>query len=293
MEKLTVFTPTYNRAYCLHQCYESLCRQTNQNFKWLIIDDGSIDKTKELIQAWMKEEKLSIHYVYQQNQGMHGAHNTAYELIETELNVCLDSDDYLADDAVEQILIFWKKYGSEEVSGIACLNANTNGKLIGTKLPDIPSATLYDIYNKYEVKGDKKLVYRTALMNMYRYPLFEKERYVGLDYKYLKLDEKYPLLLFNHIVCYVDYQMDGSSNTMLRQYKKNPAGFTFYRKELMQLSQASTLFKFRQAVHYVSSSLFMKNTRFLMDTPKKILTLAAIPAGLVLTGYIQLKTLKS
>ena len=49
---------------------------------------------------------------------MHGAHNTAYELIDTELNVCIDSDDYMPDDAVEKIIPFWKKYGSDKVSGI-------------------------------------------------------------------------------------------------------------------------------------------------------------------------------
>ena len=42
---------------------------------------------------------------------MHGAHNTAYKLIETELNVCIDSDDYMPDDAVENIINYWEKHG--------------------------------------------------------------------------------------------------------------------------------------------------------------------------------------
>ena len=97
MKKLTVFTPTYNRAYCLGNCYESLVRQTCQDFIWLIIDDGSSDHTKELVEDWKKENKIEIKYVWQENTGMHGAHNTAYEIIETELNVCIDSDDYMPD----------------------------------------------------------------------------------------------------------------------------------------------------------------------------------------------------
>src|SRR4051812_28952818 len=123
MKKLTVFTPTYNRAYCLGNCYKSLVRQTCQDFIWLIIDDGSTDDTKELIEAWKKENKIEIKYVWQENRGMHGAHNTAYELIETELNVCIDSDDYMPDQAVEHIISTWNQYGGESVSGVIGLDS--------------------------------------------------------------------------------------------------------------------------------------------------------------------------
>lgn len=81
---LTVFTPAYNRAYTLHKCYESLKMQTNKDFVWLIIDDGSTDNTRELVESWINENIVHITYHYQKNQGMHGAHNTAYELIDTE-----------------------------------------------------------------------------------------------------------------------------------------------------------------------------------------------------------------
>ena len=85
MKTLTVFTPSYNRAYTLHKCYESLLRQTSKDFTWLIIDDGSSDNTKELVDSWINENKIEINYIYQENQGMHGAHNTAYKNIKTEL----------------------------------------------------------------------------------------------------------------------------------------------------------------------------------------------------------------
>ncbi|SDN21771.1 glycosyltransferase family 2 protein [Alkalicoccus daliensis] len=292
MEKLTIFTPTYNRAYCLHRCYESLCRQTTKDFIWMIIDDGSEDNTNLLVSDWITENKIKIKYLYQPNQGMHGAHNTAYENISTELNVCLDSDDFFTDSAVETILTFWKNESSEKVSGIVCLNENLKGDVIGTRLPAIKAATLYNLYHKHKVRGDKKLIYRSELTKQFRYPLFHNERYVGLDYKYLKIDEKFPLLILNQVVCCVDYQLDGSSHNMFHQYRRNPRGFAFYRKELMQLSYATVTFKFRQAVHFVSSSLLMKNKKFLKETPEKILTIAALPAGMLLTSYIKFKTTK-
>jgi len=291
LKKLTVFTPTYNRAYCIHQCYESLKRQTCKDFIWLIIDDGSTDNTKGIVNGWIDENIIQIKYHWQDNQGMHGAHNTAYHLIDTELNVCIDSDDYMPDDAVEKIIDTWKKYGGNEVSGIIGLDANHKNEIIGTRLPQhIKRSTLFDLYNKYGVTGDKKLVYRTELTKQYPYPLFENERYVGLAYKYHMIDKQYEMVLMNEIICCVEYLEDGSSRNMLHQYRKNPRGFAFYRKEMMKLPFGSSSFKFRQAIHYVSSSLISKNWRFLQDTPSKGLTLLAIPLGIALYFYITTKT---
>ena len=115
MKTLTVFTPAYNRAYSIHLCYESLLRQTSKDFVWLVVDDGSSDETAQLISEWQKRDNgFEIKYVYKQNGGMHTAHNTAYENIDTELNVCIDSDDYMTDDAVEKIVNFWQENGNEK-----------------------------------------------------------------------------------------------------------------------------------------------------------------------------------
>lgn len=291
LKKLTVFTPTFNRAYCLHVCYESLKSQTNKKFIWLIIDDGSTDNTEELVETWKREDDIEIRYIKQDNQGMHGAHNTAYENIDTELNVCIDSDDCMPIDAVEKILDFWEKHGSDQVSGMIGLDSFKNGEIIGTKMPaSIKESTLFDLYNKHDVKGDKKLVYRSELTKKYSYPIFENEKYVGLAYKYHKLDEEFPLLLLNEILCVVEYLPDGSSLNMLKQYRVNPKGFAFYRKELMKLPFADMKFKYRQAIHYVSSSLISKNKNFIKESPSRLLTFLATPLGLILYFLIMSRT---
>ncbi|MDB2050469.1 glycosyltransferase family 2 protein, partial [Clostridium perfringens] len=123
MKTLTIFTPSYNRAYCLHKCYESLCKQSYKDFDWLIIDDGSTDNTKELVEKWCtRNNGFSIRYIYKNNGGLHTAYNAAIENIETELSMCIDSDDYVPDDGVEKILKFWHKYGSDEYAGIVGLD---------------------------------------------------------------------------------------------------------------------------------------------------------------------------
>ena len=122
---LTVFTPAYNRDYSIHLCYESLCRQTSKDFVWLVVDDGSTDNTAQLIKEWQaKDNGFPINYVYKENGGMHTAHNTAYENMDTELSVCIDSDDYMTDDAVEKIVDCWEKHRDEKYAGIIAARVN-------------------------------------------------------------------------------------------------------------------------------------------------------------------------
>lgn len=283
---LTIFTPAYNRAYTLHRCYESLIRQTSKDFVWLIIDDGSTDCTKELVNTWITESIFPIQYYYQSNQGMHGAHNTAYELIDTELNICIDSDDYMTDDAVEKIVTFWKGNGDSKYAGMIALDATHDGVIIGTPLPmDKKDTTLGDFYFKGG-KGDKKLIYRTSVMRRYSpYPVFEGEKYVGLSYKYILADQDYTLLILNEVVCIVEYMPDGSSLNMIHQYRNNPRGFAEFRKLVMTYSPDFKS-KFKQCIHYVSNSIMLHNQYFIKESPCKGITVLAIPFGVLLYFYI-------
>lgn len=290
MKTLTVFTPAYNRASTIGRTYESLCRQTCDDFEWLVIDDGSSDNTKEIVESYIQEKKISIRYIYQQNQGMHGAHNTAYANITTELNTCIDSDDYMPDDAVEKIVTFWRSLSTEQrvkYAGIIGLDYADGGGLIGTKFPDTMHETTLQGFYRTGGRGDKKMVYRTDVITRYpEYPLFEGERYVGLAYKYMLIDQDYKLLTLNEPLVVVDYQLDGSSSSMYKQYWRNPRGFTFFRKTEMRIT-TSLKRKFIVCIHYVSSSIISGNKRFLIESPCKLLTLLAIPFGVLL--YLRIR----
>ena len=287
MATLTVFTPTYNRAYILKQCYDSLCRQTCKDFVWLIVDDGSSDNTKEIVDEWMDQDNgFEIRYVYKENGGMHTGHNKAYELIDTELNVCIDSDDYMPDDAVELIVDFWNENRDSSYSGIIALDVYKNGQVIGKELPNKKSTTLSGYYQNGG-QGDKKLIYRTEVINKYpAYPEFEGEKFVPLDYKYLLADQDYELLIMNKPVCIVEYMEDGSSKNMLRQYYRNPKGFAFMRKVHMKYDKGFVR-RFKTCIHYVSSSFISGNRRFISESVNKPLTILAIPFGLCLYCIIK------
>ena len=287
MPTLTVFTPAYNRAHTLGRTYQSLCRQTCKDFCWLIIDDGSTDNTRQLVERWIEEGRIPIQYIYQKNQGMHGAHNTAYRNINTLLNTCIDSDDYMPDDAVEKILDCWERYGNDRVAGIIGLDVTQGGKVIGTSFPrEMKTTTLQGFYQAGG-SGDKKLVYRTDVIKRYpEYPIFEGERYVGLAYKYMLIDQDYELITLNEPLVIVEYQQDGSSFNMYKQYWNNPRGFAFFRKAEMRLTK-SLKRKLMVCTHYVSSSIIAHNWKFMQESPEKLLTLLCIPAGFFL--YLVIK----
>lgn len=290
---LTVFTPAYNRAHTLPRTYESLCIQNCKDFVWLIVDDGSTDNTAELVKFWQSNDNgFEIRYIYKKNGGMHTAHNTAYANIDTELNVCIDSDDMLAEDAVEKIIKKWESVREMGYAGIVGLDADLGGNLIGKPFPDDMIETTLSGYYAGGGAGDKKLVYRTDIIRDYPdYPTFEGEKYVSLAYKYLLIDQSYKLAVLNEVLCNVDYQQDGSTGTMFKQYLKNPCGFAFWRKLRMTYPDSRKRLVI-DCIHYCSSSIISKDRKYISESPKKLLTIFCTPAGFLLTMYIKRKAEK-
>lgn len=290
MSFLTVFTPTYNRAHTLGRTYESLCKQRCKEFIWLIVDDGSTDHTKELVKKWQQQDHgFEIQYIYKENGGMHTAHNTAYANIHTELNVCIDSDDKMTSDAVGKIKEAWEQIRDKKYAGIIALDADFEGNIIGKSFPDDMAETTLGGYYASGGRGDKKLIYRTDVINSVpEYPVFSGEKYVGLVYKYTLIDQKYKLYILNDAVCEVEYQPNGSSGTMWRQYLQNPKGFAFLRKIAMQYPVSKKRLV-KDCIHYCSSSQIAKNSNYIKESPRKVLTVFCSPLGWILTGIIRRK----
>lgn len=286
---ITVFTPTYNREYLLPRLYESLVLQTSHDFKWLVIDDGSTDNTKELVEEWIKNNKIEIQYLYKENGGMHTGHNEAYKIIDTELNVCIDSDDYLPQNAIEIITEFWLKNKKENYAGILGLDIYQNGDLVSNrKFPSNKKhGKYYQLKGKYNMKGDIKFVYRTEIIKKYPdYPVFRSENFTPLGYKYMLIDQDYDMLFLNKPLCIVEYMADGSSKNIIYQYFNNPRGFIYERK--IRMVHAYTFKeRFINAMHYVSSSIIIGNRKFIQDSTNKFLTILALPFGYLLHKYLK------
>ena len=284
---LTVFTPAYNRAYTLPRTYEGMKQQKNTDFIWLIVDDGSSDNTAELVKQWQQEENgFEIRYIYKENGGMHTAHNTAYAMIDTELNTCVDSDDALAPDAVQIIYDAWQRVKDKGYAGLLALDAEFSGKLIGTGFPDGMESTTLGGYYRNGRWGDKKLILRTDVVRQYPpYPTFEGERFVPLGSLYTMIDKNHELYVVDQVVCLVEYLPDGSTNNMIRQYYRNPNGFRYSR--LVTLTERTTLKrKIMVYVHYAAESI-LAGKPIVKDAPNKLLGFMSIPFGWALACHIR------
>ena len=344
MKTLTVFTPTYNRKHTLPRTFESLCRQTCDDFEWLIIDDGSSDGTREWVESigkrlevrderledrelrsfdWMGRvlhenqnenrnddyfkiivdrsltshlSPLTITYIYKPNGGLYTGYNVAYQTIKTELCVCIDSDDFMPDDAVEKILDKWKCLTEEDKKkycGIVGLDYNVvDKKPIGGEFPkDMESAWGLEIPHV----GDTKYVFRTELMREVAPQIgFEGEKDYNPHYMQMQVLDKYPVLVMNENFCWVEYQigLDSMSQGIFKQYVRSPKSYAKFRINEMQLRHNSLKNKFRVCIHYVSSCILSRDKDWLSNTPLKMSTLLAVPFGILLTIYIMIKARK-
>lgn len=268
MKTLTVFTPTYNRAHTLERLYRSLCAQTCQDFDWLVIDDGSTDGTAALIQRFIDEGQIPIRYIYKENGGLYTGYNTAYANIETELNVCIDSDDAMPENAVAIILRTWKEKGSDRFAGLIGLDCYMDsGKPIGGAFPEgLEECYLLDLYTKRIHRGDSKQVMRTDLMKRVA-PMvgFPGENNFNPIYMLLQVCDDYPLLVVNKPLCLVEYQQnDSMSRNIWRQYLDSPRSFAKLRRLEMTLRHNTLCNRFRCVLHYVADSclcIFVRHDR--------------------------------
>lgn len=292
MKSITVFTPSFNRAHLLPRLYESLKNQTSKDFVWMIIDDGSVDNTKSLVEHWIKESNFEIQYHYKKNGGMHTAHNLAYSLIETELNVCIDSDDQMPQNAIERIIGIWNKEKYKtKLAGIIGLDTDLEGNVLGTPIPkDLKKGNLKDLYKKYGVTGDKKLVLRSDLTKQYpTYPEYEKEKLVPLGILYLMIGNDYDFVYSNEVLCLVDYQEGGSSNTIQKQYFQSPRGFA-YAKQVQKKYTRNAKEQITYSIHIGISSLIAKDFSLMKQGPKVVLNWLFLPLAYLGVVYLKWKT---
>ena len=288
MKTITVYTPTFNRSFCINKLYESLLGQTINDFEWLIIDDGSTDDTEIIVARWIATNKIYIKYVKQENKGMLGAHNTAHAILSTELAVCIDSDDFLPPDGIEKILNVWNEYRDDNsIAGLVGLDCYKSGQIIGDSF-EVNNARLKYI-NVSKIKGDKKYVYRTkALQEFGPYPVVEGEKFPAQGYLYRLIDFKYDLIAVNEILCVVEYLPDGNSFNKLSSYLKNPKGFAIHRLLLIETG-GSFSEKFRNAIHLVSCFIISKEYCKIFTNKFYYITILSIPIGILLFIYLKFK----
>lgn len=179
MPFLTVFTPVFNRAYIISQLYESLCRQTHNDFEWVVVNDGSTDNIDELMACFQAEGKVSIRYFKQPNAGKHIAINHGVSKAKGRFFFIVDSDDYLTDDAVEWIHDKSKEILNDNTfAGLSGLRVAPDGKKIGGENHfSIIDADAMSIRTVHHVTGDLAEIYKTDILRSFPFPKIEGEKF--------------------------------------------------------------------------------------------------------------------
>lgn len=235
---ITVFTTTYNRANNLKELYKSLQEQTHKDFEWVIIDDGSNDNTKEVIESFRKNNDMNIIYEYKENGGKMSAHNYGLNYINGDIFVNIDSDDCATKDLLKLVAESYQKIeGNEEIAGISFLDIDKKTKkVIGDEFPiDGMVDTYYNIWNKYKITGDKIITFWTKIIKQYPFPLHKSEKFVPEACLFNRICKKYKIMCYNKVAIEVEYLENGYSNNYFNLAKSNPNGQFLFYKELYEL----------------------------------------------------------
>lgn len=223
---ITLFTPSYNRCSNLKKLYESLCRQTDKNFIWYIIDDGSSDNTSEYVDEIKKENKIDIMFYRKNNGGKHSTFNVLFDTCKTDYFICVDSDDYLLDDAVEIInnkLLTY--FDDDNIWGVVGPRAKENGESYSKwLLNDNSKIKFCELYSKYKYVGDTYIIIDANKVKKYKFPIYNGEKLVPENVLYDYLDQRYFVKSSSYLFYISEYKEDGYTKNATKLLNNSPNG---------------------------------------------------------------------
>jgi len=258
--KITIFTPTYNRKYKLPCLYESLIKQTNKNFEWLIVDDGSTDGTNQLIEKYIQENKIKIRYIYQQNGGKHVATNTGIRNTKTDYFFCVDSDDYISTDCIQKLNSIITEIDNDDgIIGIIAHKCNIENK---KKFKNIPKKyiKLEELYSKYHFKGELAIIIKTKFLINNEFPVVQGEKFVTEGWLYDRLDTRGNYYFLQEEIYYFKYLDDGYTKGYYALIKNNVNGYEIFCEQRMNIGY--------NLITKLKGAAFYNICQFIKHTPK-------------------------
>lgn len=258
--KISVLTATYNRGDNLKKLYESLLKNKSDLFKveWLIMDDGSTDNTKNVVQDFLSESKLDIKYFYHDNAGKMNSINELVNKATGDLMFTCDSDDYITGSALQIIFDSYEKYKTENIYAL-CFHKDVDGDKIEKYKKDI--TTLFDMHFKDGKTGEEVLVFISKIRKQYVHKLEHDEKFITEARLYYEMDEKYNIACVNETIMMCNYNDDGYTKNIINQFKKSPYGYYMYFKEILMKDFKNVLWSKRLYAikHYILFSTLTKS----------------------------------
>ena len=283
---LTIITPTYNRADHLQSLFKSLRSQTNMNFKWLVVDDGSTDYTEQVIQEFIADEQISIQYMKRENGGKHRALNTGIAAVTTELTFIVDSDDHLPEDAVEIILMYHDKYkNTPGLCGYSFLRCYEDGSVNTAYFRiDEEIASYRDVRINGNIGGDKAEVFYTEVLKQFPFPEFEGEKFLPEDLVWMQMSGPYRMVHINRCIYIGEYLDGGLTKTGRAMKVHSPQGMMKRSEVYLNDSGVRLKVKIKMMMLYIIYGRFAgipAKELYLNSTLKTLYLLLILPSALI------------
>ncbi len=288
MYKFTVFTATYNRAYLLPALYDSLCRQSDKGFEWLIVDDGSTDGTEALVKTWAEADcGFPIRYVHKENGGKSRAINDGVKLARGEFFFMVDSDDTIVPTAIETLRMRCAEIADKpDFIAVGMAKGYPDGKYLKGTPPMVGSEGYVDATNLerplYNMDVDMCEAYKTALFARFPMPEWEGESFAP---EQIALNEialaGYKIRWYPDIIYLCDYLDDGLTKGGDRLVARNPMGYAMMYNHMLKYPLLSAKRKYRAACQHIALSIVGKNPSYIFKSNKLGYTILALPQGIV------------
>lgn len=247
---LTIITPTFNRADTLERAYNSLNTQTDKEFEWIIVDDGSTDST-EMVYNQFCTSSFSITYIKKENGGKHTAVNLGVQMAKGDFVLILDSDDSIPPTSVEVIRRYCNQIESDEnFGGVAGYMAHHNGIVIGHGCErKVIDTNAIDIRFRYHLEGDMCEIYRTKVLQEFPFPEVNGERFCPEALLWNRIALHYQLRYFPEVIYYRDYLKDGLTDNIIKIRMRSPVLTCMCYSEQCKLA-IPFRFRVKSAINY-------------------------------------------
>lgn len=246
---ITILTPTYNSAHLLFKLYLSLKQQSLMDFEWLIVDDGSTDKTSAIVKTF-SNDAFPIKYISKENGGKHTALNFSHPYIRGKLVFIVDSDDTLTRDAIETVSAYFWQYESKKE--IACWS------FLRSRLPDqnrsyIDNGSFVSDYITYRINkhitGDCAEIVRADVFVKYNFPVIPGEKFMLESWLWNKMaKDGYKTAYINKAIYIYEYLEDGLTRKARRLRMLNPQGAMIDARQILVNHDVCISVKFKYMI---------------------------------------------
>lgn len=249
---ITIFTPTYNRAYSLPRLYESLKKQSYKDFEWIIVNDGSTDNTNEVVSQWLSDNVITIHYIKQPNGGKHRAINKGVEIAKGDYFFIVDSDDFLPEDSLEFIYQHIEEIKHDSsFAGVCGTKCYPNNQRVGGSFPyDILDTDSVSFRTSYQIKGDMAEVWKTSVLKEFPFPEFKGEKFVTEAVVWNQIAKKYKLRYFNKGIYICEYLDDGLTKNIRKHHRSSPKASQLFYSEMIKDNRFDKITRIKSAINF-------------------------------------------